>query len=590
MLLATILSLAVLMIWQIFFMPEPSPSPLPREVSPAEIPSSIHPKNRTPSGDIGFQPLNPSEEISETESGSLPEPPIEAEEREITIETRDYSAVLSSRGAHIIHWALKEYADLTDNPLEMISSDMPSFFPGDIQIGDDVQINQTVYAADTDRDRITLDQQEPFTTVSFTTRTLDGILIQKTFTFYHDNFSIDFAVDIKNSGTQPLEQPVSVLLPDTILNHDKLPTGKSLGKTGPILMLDNKREIPKIHKYQQKWVYPTPAQWIAIQEDFFFVGLIPATGADRPFILPTRFATNNKADRASTGFQVLDQTLQPSERVNEKYYVVMGPKKFDRLEELHIGIETIVDFGWITWLGKLFYHVLIHTNRIVNSYGLSIIILTIAIKILLLYPSHSSMKSMKKMSSIQPMVREIQERYRKDRIKQQEEITKLYKKHGVNPVGGCLPMLIQFPVFIALYQVLINLIEMRHASFLWADDLSQPDIPLVLIMGVSMIVQQKMTPVSGDPRQAKMMMFMPVIFTAMFWNFPAGLVLYWLINNVLTIIQQYFMNRSSDDGKQGTERKMKSRTMKKLGSKQPSPDDVNEITTTSSPPTQITNE
>ena len=143
-------------------------------------------------------------------------------------------------------------------------------------------------------------------------------------------------------------------------------------------------------------------------------------------------------------------------------------------------------------------------------------------------------------------------------------------------MGGCLPMIVQIPVFFALYQVLLNSIEMRGTSFLWASDLSQPDIPLVLLMGASMLIQQKLTPTTGDPRQAKMMMFMPILFTAMFWTFPSGLVLYWLMNNLLTILQQYIMNRSQNTGPEAP--KFKARTMKKLGeiSKEGDPNKLND--------------
>ena len=172
---------------------------------------------------------------------------------------------------------------------------------------------------------------------------------------------------------------------------------------------------------------------------------------------------------------------------------------------------------------------------------------------------------MKKMQEIQPQVKDLQARFRKKPQKLQAELSHLYRKHGVNPMSGCLPMLIQIPVFIALYQVLIASFEMRGASFLWVSDLAQRDIPLVIIMGVSMLIQQKMTPTSGDPTQARMMLLMPVIFTVMFMSAPSGLVLYWLMNNLLTIAQQYFMNPKKSD--QDIAPKLKARTLKKLAEK-----------------------
>jgi YidC/Oxa1 family membrane protein insertase len=181
---------------------------------------------------------------------------------------------------------------------------------------------------------------------------------------------------------------------------------------------------------------------------------------------------------------------------------------------------------------------------ITHNYGIAIIMITVAIK-LLFYPlSVKSFKSMQAMQQLQPQIKRLQDIYKNDRQKLNEEMMRLYREQKVNPMGGCLPMVVQVPVFIALYQVLYTSIELRHADFFWwIKDLSAPDHPMALIMGASMVVQQWMTPSTGDPRQAKMMLFMPIIFTFMFLNFPVGLVIYWLVNNLLTIAQQSVMLR-----------------------------------------------
>ena len=193
------------------------------------------------------------------------------------------------------------------------------------------------------------------------------------------------------------------------------------------------------------------------------------------------------------------------------------------------------------WVLKFFY-------KFFGNYGWSIIILTILIRIPFIPILNKSQQSMKKMSTIQPMMAEIKEKYKKDPQKMQKEITALYKKHKVNPIGGCLPMFLQIPVFIALYNVLLKAIELRGAPFiLWIADMSIKDPYYIfpVVMGLSMLLQQKMTPSTMDPKQAKIMMFMPIVFTFMFLSFPAGLVLYWLVNNVLAIIQQYFVNKKA---------------------------------------------
>ena len=194
------------------------------------------------------------------------------------------------------------------------------------------------------------------------------------------------------------------------------------------------------------------------------------------------------------------------------------------------------------WVLKFFY-------KFLGNYGWAIILITIVVRIPFIPILNKSQQSMKKMQKIQPMMADIKEKHKKDPQKMQKEMMALYKKHKVNPVGGCLPMLLQIPVFIALYNVLNKAIELRGAPFaLWITDLAAKDPYYVLpiIMGVTMVIQQKMTPTTMEPSQAKIMMFMPIIFTFMFLSFPSGLVLYWLVNNVLGIVQQYFVNKKAD--------------------------------------------
>jgi YidC/Oxa1 family membrane protein insertase len=245
-----------------------------------------------------------------------------------------------------------------------------------------------------------------------------------------------------------------------------------------------------------------------------------------------------------------------------KFLLYAGPKEYDRLKVLNVGLEHIIDFGFFSiiamplfWIMKLFY-------KITMNYGWAIIILTILIRIPFIPLMNKSQKSMKRMQEIQPKMAELREKYKKDPQRLQKEMMQLYKTHKVNPLGGCLPILLQIPVFFALYKILSIAIELRGAPFmLWINDLSAPDTlfghiptwfpliggfavgPLPILMGASMIIQQKMTPTTMDPTQNKLMMFMPVIFTFLFLNFASGLVLYWLMNNIFSIAQQIYVNR-----------------------------------------------
>jgi len=244
------------------------------------------------------------------------------------------------------------------------------------------------------------------------------------------------------------------------------------------------------------------------------------------------------------------------------YRVYAGPKEYDKLSALKAGLEQLIDYGYyLGWLVKAMVLFMGVIYEYTHNYGVAIIALTVLVK-LIFYPlTYQSFKSMKGMQALQPKMTEIREKYRKDPKLMNQKLMELYKKEGINPMGGCLPMLLQIPVFFALYQALLVSIELRGASFLWIPDLSAPEPykikVLVLLMGVSMFVQQSMTPTTGDPKQAQMFKFMPIIFTAMFWNFPAGLVLYWLVNNVLSIGQQYLINRGDATGKRAVSGKKK---------------------------------
>ena len=238
---------------------------------------------------------------------------------------------------------------------------------------------------------------------------------------------------------------------------------------------------------------------------------------------------------------------------------ISGRKTILVLQPLGFELDRAVHFGFFDIIAKPLLWVLRFFNGFFHNYGWSIIVLTILIKILFWPLTHKSYKSMKDMQKIQPKIAKLREKYKDNREKLNQETMALYKTYKVNPMGGCLPMIIQIPVFFALYSLLGYAIELRHAPFLlWINDLSAPDrlsigiqlpyvgngIPvLTLLMGASMFIQQKMTPTTGDPTQAKMMLFLPVIFTFMFINFAAGLVLYWLVNNILSIGQQYYINK-----------------------------------------------
>jgi len=284
-------------------------------------------------------------------------------------------------------------------------------------------------------------------------------------------------------------------------------------------------------------------KWFSFGGEYFTALLIPPPSKEITLSLKGTEKYLLKADVTTPPI-----SIPPGEKVNAPYQIYLGPKDENLLKRLGVGAEKLVDFGWFTIIAKPLLWFLKVTNKITNNFGIDIIILSILIKIIFIPLTQISMKSMKEMQKVQPEMTRLKEQYKNDKARLQQEIMLLYKRRKINPMSGCLPMAIQIPVFIALYNALQNTIEMRHAPFfLWIRDLAAKDPIYItpLIMGATMVLQQKMTPSATDPTQAKMMLLMPVMFTFLFLNFPSGLVIYWLVNNVLSIAHQYYMNKKT---------------------------------------------
>jgi len=283
-----------------------------------------------------------------------------------------------------------------------------------------------------------------------------------------------------------------------------------------------------------------------LDEGYFLTAIIPESAKS--------WVTLSEAPKAPMVASVRTpvEALAPGQAAQFSYVLYFGPKNLNDLQPL--GLSRAVDFGWFDFLGKPLLTFLSWLERYSFNYGWAIVILTILLRIVFWYPNHKSYKSMKDMAKLQPKVAKLREKYKDDKETMNKELMALYRTFKVNPMAGCLPMVMQLPVFVALYNVLGYAIELRHASFIptlpftnivWLADLSAKDPLLItpIIMGATMFLQQKMTPSTGDPAQAKMMMFLPLIFTFMFLNFASGLVVYWLVNNVLSIAQQHYTNK-----------------------------------------------
>lgn len=287
--------------------------------------------------------------------------------------------------------------------------------------------------------------------------------------------------------------------------------------------------------------------WVAMIQHYFMSAWIPDAEKQNTYTL----RKSNSADMYFFSFASEATTVAAGETQSLTAQFYAGPKDVSELEKIAPYLDLTVDYGFLWMIAKPLFWLLDHIHGLVGNWGIAIIILTMLIKIAFFYPSAISYRSMAKMRKVQPKMQALKDTYGDDRQRMSQELMKLYKTEKVNPVSGCLPMLMQMPVFIALYWALMESVELRHASFLWLHDLSvkDPFFILPLVMGLTMWIQQKLNPTPPDPMQAKIMQWMPVFFTGLFMFFPAGLVVYWVVNNTLSIIQQYIITKQIENEK-----------------------------------------
>ncbi len=282
-----------------------------------------------------------------------------------------------------------------------------------------------------------------------------------------------------------------------------------------------------------------PVQWLAYREKYFAAVLSPREKGQGVLL------SGVGEDGVLCQIRMTGQEIDPGKTLTQKVAVYLGPVDYDGMKKLNLGIESIFDSGVLAPLRRLVMVVLKFFYRLVGNWGVAIILLTIVVKIILLPLTQKSFRSMKEMQKLQPQISSLRQVYKDDPQRMQKEMMELYRRHKVNPLGGCFPMLLQMPVFIALFTALRGAIELWQAPFIfWIKDLSVKDPYYVLpaLMGATMFLQQKLTP-TADPQQARMAMMMPIVFTFLFMNFPSGLVLYWLVNSLLSLVEQWWIKR-----------------------------------------------
>ncbi len=537
LLIAIALSIVVFVIWGYLDPNRPQDSTVPKEV-PTMSEKSQARTVQSPSGGIQENPL-----------------PAYQKSKNIVVNTPLYTVVIADKGAVFKNFQLKKYRETIspDSPKkELIPKTLPygtlnlSFLENSVS-----GLNEAVFLSTASSENV--DISGGAQSISFMWTSSSGVVIEKQYTFNPDTYVIDMNVVVKNGSAGLLKDSLALSLSGV---HSD--ANASFVFEGPSAYVNNKLEQIAVADLEKKNVYQGKIDWTCIEDRYFVSSILPAIPVNS--FIKISYANG----LLENSFVEPEINLPPGTQQNFQYKIYIGPKSFTILSDLAIGLEKVVYFGFFDFLAKPCLWLLNFLYGFIPNYGVAIILLTLIIKAVLWPLGNKSYKSMSEMKKIQPLMMQIREKYKNDKKKINEETMALYRTYKVNPLGGCLPMLVQIPVFFALYQMLYNAIELRHAPFLlWITDLSAPDrlfnipyaipfmeapygIPvLTIIMGATMFIQQKMAPPMGDPMQAKIMMFMPIVFTVIFINFSAGLVLYWLINNIVSIGQQYYVQKKS---------------------------------------------
>ena len=555
-LIAFVLSLVVLIFWDYYFglFRTPAPpttqesqtAPQPEGAKPSAQPQTVAPPSLPPAP-----------------AGTLPEQRLAALDRQYEswlITDGLYQMKIFSPGARIGSFQLKQYREEVspDSPsMELLPSQSSGYLPlaVDLLQHQSWQLSTTPFRSSAPAQlNVSADAASP-STAAFTAEIPGEVRLTKLFTFQPGSYVMDVELQLENLAAQPLVDQLGISFyfqPYTgKIDDSNNPSQLSIYQKG-----ETSHYVPK-DMAKKDLIFRPPMHWVGYENNYFLQAVVPLE---------------------ESGFQIIPRVLDADKGLIQLVYLTdpfqlpaqgsrtfkmrlyMGAKELSHLKEAGHSLDEAVDYGWFTFLALPLLYVMRWIYTYVHNYGVAIILITILIKIIFWPLTQKSYQSMQGMKKVQPKIAQIREKYKDDKEKMSQELMGVYRTNKVNPMGGCLPMVLQIPVFFALYRMLNGAIELRHEPFmLWINDLTAPDrlhigfdIPylgglpvMTILMGISMFIQQKMTPSSGDPKQEQIMLLMPVVFTVFFVNFPSGLVLYWLVNNVLSIAQQYWVNRQA---------------------------------------------
>lgn len=540
--IAIALSFLIFLLWEVFFVDR-------KEIGQAPQVATISEKDLDKKETK--EKFSPVREEMPGDQGEIPK---DYKTRDTIINTPLYKATISEKGATLSSFILKNYKETVDekSPLkELISKNLEegtvlcSFQEKSIS-----DLNNVIYASEFAGKSIDIFNNSEKIVFSYASPA--GLVFIKEYVFSPNDYIISVKIRVINRSEQDFSDQLKVSLVNQLEEKEAY-----YGFVGPSALIDNKIKEVKIGEIKEEPVTEGKIKWIGLETIYFINSILPKGDKDASMIL-------SEADNKIVYNSYLEPVVK-FEKGTEKVYdydIYFGPKSLKLLSQMGNELDRAINFGMFDFIAKpcLWLMNLIHDY--IPNYGIAIIILTIIVKIILWPLGNKSYKSMNDMKKLAPLMKEIKEKYKDDKKKMNQETMALYRTYKINPMGGCLPMILQIPVFFALYRMLYEAIELRHAPFfLWINDLSAPDrlfnfdmqIPLMqppygipvltLIMGASMFLQQKMAPAAADPAQAKLMTFMPILFTFIFINFSSGLVLYWLVNNLLSMGQQYYVSK-----------------------------------------------
>ncbi|SDU55498.1 membrane protein insertase YidC [Desulfobacula phenolica] len=551
LLLAVVLSVVVLIGYQMFFVTSPDPDSLPRDV---QTQNADQPK---------VQETTPNVSDYRAGTGELSQPVYRPEKkyRTIFVSTPLYNIAISEHGAAVKSFELKNYKETNkkDSPLKQLVPEQLS--SGTLLLDLEGQsipgLKDAVYTAKTDATETSVSQGKK--TIEFTFRTDRGMVVKKIFTFNADSYMIDCDIVFQNGSDMPLNDSLVINTPGIF--NEEVKKRSRFAFEGPVVFVDDVYTDIDVDDIEEKNTYSGKIDWSGYMERYFMTVIMPKTIDNSP-MNDTKFLLSYANERVAANFIQKMDRLDPGKQANYSFSLYMGPKSQQVLSQYDTSLKNAINFGFFNVIAKPLLITMNMIHKVIPNYGVAIILLTVLIKLIFWPLGTKSYKSMNEMKKVQPLMMEIREKYKNDKQRMNQEVMGLYKTYKVNPASGCLPLLVQMPIFFALYRMLYQAIELRHAPFIgWISDLSAPDrlfdfnfaipmmqepygIPmLTLLMGASFLLQQKMTPTAGDPMQAKMMMLMPIFMTVLFINFPAGLVLYMFVNNIISMGQQYYIQK-----------------------------------------------